>query len=215
MNPPIIATLELIEAHVRAQGQAAQFTYQGMLGGLDASVIVHKRVELVARRVDGRSQLAALAQTADAADEALAALEGVAEASCYRAGVHDRVIHGFRRALIATRDGWLGLEREFPDGALAELLRDHPSVHVLSGHTIDPETGGLHPAYAAVRRGRSPVFEWWSPARGFAVPATAKTESSVLSSIGGDVLSLPCELMQCLDLISLPDCDIGCDPGCL
>jgi len=187
-----------------------------VLGGPDASVIVHKRVELVARRVDGRSQLAALAQTADAAAEVLAALEGLADASCYRASVHDRVIDAFRRALIATRDRWLGLERELPDRALTELLRDHPSVHVLSGHTIDPETGGLHPAYAAVRRGRNPLFVWWSPARGFAVPATAKTESSVLDSLGGvDVISLPCELMQCLDLISLSDCDIGCDPGCL
>lgn len=191
-----------------------------MLGGPDASVIVHRRVELVARRVDGRSQLAALARTAESAAEALVALEGLAAASCYRAGVHDRVhdrvIDAFRRALIATRDGWLGLEREFPSRAVTELLREYPSAHVLSGHTIDPETGGLHPAYAAVRRGSSPLFVWWSPARGFDVPATAKPETSVLDSFGAvDVISLPCELMQCLDLISLPDCDIGCDPGCL
>lgn len=187
-----------------------------MLGGPDASVTVHKRVELVTRQVGERSQLAALAQTADAAEAALAALEGLADASHYRASTHDRVIEMLRRALIATRDRWLALEREFPNAALDELLRDHPSAHVLYGHTIDPETGGLHPAYAAVRRGRKPLFVWWSPTTGFAVPATAKTESSVLDYLDtADVVTLPCELMQCLDLISLPDCDIGCDPGCL
>ncbi|MBA3452915.1 MAG: hypothetical protein H0T42_07480, partial [Deltaproteobacteria bacterium] len=147
-------------------------------------MIVHKRVELVARLVNGRSQLAALAQTADAADEALAALDGMVETTEYRAGTHDRVVTAFRTALMATRDRWLGLERELPVAHLGELLRDHPSAHVLYGHTIDPETGGLHPAYAAVRRGRNPLFAWWSPARGFAVPATARNESSVLDYLG-------------------------------
>ncbi len=185
-----------------------------MLGGPDASVRVHKRVELVARLVNGRSQLAALAQTADDAAEALAALDGLAGANHYRASTHDRVIEMFRRALLATRDRWAGLEREFPDAALTELLRTHSKAYVLCGHTIDPETGGLHPAYAAVRRGRSPLFVWWSPALGFDVPAT-NTESSVLDLGPVDLIELPCQLMQCVDLISLPDCDIGCDPGCL
>ncbi len=212
----IIATLELIEAHIGAQGQAAQFTYHGVLGGPDASVLVHERVELVARQVGGASQLAALAQTADAADEALAALAGLAESTPYRASTHDRVIEMFRRALIATRDRWLALNRECPDAALTDLLRAHPSAHLLCGHTIDPETDGLHPAYAAVRRGRKPLFVWWSPTNGFLVPATAKSEGGVFDYLGSmDVIELPCQLMQCLDLISLPGCDIGCDPGCL
>ena len=186
-----------------------------MLGGPDASVIVHKRVELVARIVNGRSQLAALAQTADAAAEVLAALDGLGEASAYRASVHDGVVDALRRALIATRDRWPALERELPLGAVSNLVRVHPGAHVLHGHTIDLETGGLHPAYAAVRRGRSPLFVWWSPIVGFGLPP-AKAESSVLETCGDlDLLSLPCELMQCVDLISLPDCDIGCDPGCL
>ena len=211
----IVATLELVESTVRSQGGAAQVTYHGVLGGPDVSVIVHKRVELVARVVGGKTQLAAFAETADAAATALAALDGLANASTYRASTHDRVIEAFRSALIATRDRWLALDRELPLAALSDLVREHPSLHVLNGHTIDLETGGLRPAYAAVRRGREPLFVWWSPALGFPVPISAKRETSAFDWLGGLDCGLPCELIQCIDLISLPDCDLDCDPGCL
>jgi hypothetical protein len=190
-----------------------------MLGGSDASVIVLNRVELVARRVAGRSELAALAETAEATTAALVVLDGLEVAIDDRAGA----LAAFRRALIATRDRWPALEREFPVGALAELHHDHPRAHALLGHTIDPLTGGLQPAYAAVRRGTRPLFTWWSAAGGFYVPPAPPaltTEETSRSSpcdwLGGaDVCELPCELAQCVDLISLPACDVGCDPGCL
>lgn len=186
-----------------------------MLGGPDASVVLGDRVELVARQVEGRSELAVLVVTAEAAAEALAVLDGLEVTLDDRAAVLD----AFRRALMATRDRWPALERDFPAAALAELHVDHPRAHGLLGHTIVPHTGGLHPAYAAAHRGKRPLFTWWTAAGGFDVPppAPAPTSTTTTSSTnpcdwvsGLDGCDLPCELAQCLDLASVADCDVGC-----
>jgi hypothetical protein len=121
----------LIEAHVRAQGQAAQFTYHGILGGTDAAVTVGKRVELTTRKFEGVTQLAVLAETSEAADEALGVLAGLEVEDDDQA----RVLAAFERALAATRDRWPALERDAPTSRQR-------------GHTIDPATGGLHPTHS-------------------------------------------------------------------
>jgi len=186
-----------------------------VLGGPDASVSLGDRVALVARQIEGRSELAALVATAEAAAKTLAVLDGLEVALGDRAVVLD----AFRRALIATRDRWLALEREFPTAALAALHVDHPRARGLLGHTIVPDTGGLHPAYAAVHRGKRPLFTWWTAAGGFDVPAPAPAPASTTTTSstnpcdwvsGLDGCDLPCELVQCLDLASVADCDVGC-----
>jgi len=187
-----------------------------VLGGPDASVILGDRVELVARQIEGRSELAVLVATAEAAAETLAVLDGLEVPLGDRAAVLD----AFRRALIATRDRWPALEREFPTAALAALHVDHPRARGLLGHTIVVDTGGLHPAYAAVIRGRRPLFTWWTVAGGFDVPAPPEPlpantagSSNPCDWLGGlDGCDLPCELAQ---LISVAECALGCEPGCL
>jgi len=179
-------------------------------------VTLGEHVELVTREVDGRSELAALVTSADAAAEALAMLGGLEVTIDDRAAV----LEALRRALIATRDRWPALEREFPAAAFAVLQVAHPRAHGLLGHTIVLDAGGLHPAYAAVIRGRRPQLAWWTAAGGFDVPpppepllATTADSSNPCDWLGGlDGCDLPCELAQ---LISVADCDLGCDPGCL
>jgi len=97
-------------------------------------VTVARRVELSTRRVGGSSQLAVLAESVEAVDVALAALDGLELDDDDQAGV----LAAFRRALGATRDRWPALERDAP-------LSDR------RGHTIDPATGGLHPTHSRPR----------------------------------------------------------------
>ena len=169
-----IETLELIEAHVRAQGQAAQFTYFGILGGTDAAVTVGKHVELSSRRIGEGTQLAVLAQTPEAIETALEVIDGI---EVEDDDEHVEILGAFRRGLIATRDRWPALERDAP----RSLRR---------GHTIDPQTGGLHPTHTPPLPPREPRS---------AVTSTCE----VLGDLGG--CELPCQL---LELISIAD--VGC-----
>ncbi len=92
---------------------------------------IGKRVELTTRRIEGVTQLAVLAETAEAAEDALTALVGLEVVDDDQAAV----LSAFERGLAATRDRWPALERDAPTSKQR-------------GHTIDPATGGLHPTHS-------------------------------------------------------------------